>query len=164
MNGVEIACPTVPNGALVPANPDAAPQICYAYIFLNAEGRVQFATTSFGEPVPDGGLALYRVTVPAGNTGVTDPNMASVTLTDVRRVEAGYPIQLNAIAYTSVALAYTMLDGEYEVVTEVLEMKGGTHQRPMVYPGDKAANGFKIYVDGTLDAVKVRWTAIKTNL
>jgi hypothetical protein len=82
----------------------------------------------------------------------------------VRRIEAGYPVQLNSIAYTSVALAYNMLDGEYEAVTEILEMKGGTNQRAMVYPGDKAANGFKIYVDGTLDAVKVRWTAIKTNL
>jgi hypothetical protein len=164
MNGVEIACPAVPNGALVPANPDAASQICYAYIFLNAEGRVQFATTSFGEPVPDGGLALYRVTVPAENTGATDPNLASVTLADVRRVEAGYPVQVNSFPYASVALPYAMIDSDYAVHLDILDFKGGGNQRPMVYPGDKAGNGFKIYVQGSLDAVNVRWTAVKLSL
>jgi hypothetical protein len=57
-----------------------------------------------------------------------------------------------------------MLDSEYEVVMEIISMKGSTAQRTMVYPGDKAANGFKIYVDGTIDDVKIRWTAIKTSL
>ena len=164
MNGLEITCPAVTNGALVPANSDASAQICYAYIFLNSTGRAQFATTAFGEPVPDGALSLYRITVPAGNTGANDPSLASVTLTDVRRVEAGYPIQVNSLAYASVALPYTMIDSEYAVVLDILNCKGGGNQRPAVYPGDKASNGFKIYVEGSLDAVNVRWTAIKLSL
>ena len=164
MNGLEIACPSVTNGALVPANSDASAQICYAYIFINSAGAVQFATTAFGEPVPDGALSLYRITVPAGNTGANDPNLASVTLTDVRRVEAGYPIQVNSLAYASVALPYTMIDSDYAVVLDILNCKGGGNQRPAIYPGDKAANGFKIYVEGSLDAVNVRWTAIKLSL
>jgi hypothetical protein len=164
MNGLEIACPAVTNGALVPANTEGAAQICYAYIFLDGNGSVQFATTSFGEAVPDGGLALYRITVPAGNTGANDPNMTAVTLTDVRRVEAGYPIQVNSLAYASVALPYTMIDNEYAVYLDVLNFKGGGNQRPTVYPGDKASNGFKVYTEGSLDAVRVRWTAVKLSL
>ena len=164
MNGLEITCPAVTNGALVPANTDSTAQICYAYIFINSAGAVQFATTAFSEPVPDGALALYRITVPAWNTGATDPNLASVTLTDVRRVEVGYPIQVNSLPYASVALAYTMIDSEYAVNLDILNFKGGGNQRPTVYPGDKASNGFKIYVEGSLDAVNVRWTAIKLNL
>jgi hypothetical protein len=164
MNGLEIACPAVTNGALVPANSDTVSQICYAYIFIGSNGNVQFATTSFGHTVPDGGLALYRITVPAGNTGESDPNLTSVTLTDVRRVEAGYPIQVNSLAYASVALPYTMIDSDYAVHLDILNFKGGGNQRPAVYPGDKASNGFKIYVEGSLDAVNIRWTAIKLNL
>jgi hypothetical protein len=50
LNGLEIACPAVPNGALVPAKDGSAAQICYAYIFLNASGQMQFATAPFGRP------------------------------------------------------------------------------------------------------------------
>jgi hypothetical protein len=57
-----------------------------------------------------------------------------------------------------------MLDSNYEVAIEILSFKGGGNQRPYVYPGDKAANGFKLYIDGSLDAVNIRWTAIKINL
>ncbi|MDR1127701.1 MAG: hypothetical protein LBL20_00170 [Treponema sp.] len=164
LNGLEISCPAVPNGALVPANDGSAAQICYAYIFLNANGQAQFATTPFGQAVPAGGLALYRITVPAGNTGENDSYLGSVTLTDVRRVEAGYPIQVNSLPYASVALPYSMIDSDYAVYLDILNFKGGGNQRTMVYPGDKASNGFKIYVQGSLDAVNVRWTAVKLSL
>jgi hypothetical protein len=164
LNGLEISCPIITNGALVPANTDSAAQICYAYIFINSTSVVQFATTAFGESIPDGALSLCRITVPAGNTGSNDPSLASVTLTDVRRVEAGYPIQVNSLPYASVALPYAMIDSDYAVILDILNFKGGGNQRPTVYPGDKASNGFKIYVEGSLDAVNVRWTAIKLNL
>jgi hypothetical protein len=164
LNGVELSCPAVSNGALVPANDGSAAQSCYAYIFLNANGQVQFATTPFGQAVPDGGLALYRITAPAGNTGENDPYLGSVTLTDVRRIEAGYPIQVNSLPYASVALPYSMIDSDYAVYLDLLSFKGGGNQRAMVYPGDKAGNGFKIYVQGSLDAVSVRWTAVKLSL
>jgi hypothetical protein len=117
-----------------------------------------------GGSVPEGGLALYRFTVPAGNNETNDPYLGSVTMTDVRRVEAGYPVQFNSVPYVSVALPFTMMDSDYEVVLDILSFKGGGGQRPCVYPGDKAANGFKIYVEGSLDAVNVRWTAIKLSL
>jgi hypothetical protein len=149
---------------LVPANYGDATRYCYAYIYFNAAGAVQFACTPLGGAVPEGGLPLYRFSVPAGNTETNDPYLGSVTMTDVRRVETGFPVQFNSIPYASVALPYNMLDSDYEVVIEILGFKGGGNQRPHVYPGDKAANGFKLYVEGSLDAVQIRWTAIKLSL
>jgi hypothetical protein len=164
LNGVEQPCPEFQNAALIPANYGDAAQTCYAYIYLDASKAVKFACTPLGGAVPEGGLSLYRFTVPAGNAETNDPYLGSVTMTDVRRVEAGYPVQFNSIPYASVALPYTMIDSEYEVVIDILSFKGGGGQRPSVYPGDKAANGFKLYVEGSLDAVSIRWTAIKLSL
>jgi hypothetical protein len=164
LNGVEHPCPEFQNTALIPANYGDVAQNCYAYIYMDANNTVKFACTPLGGSVPEGGLSLYRFTVPAGNTETNDPYLGSVTMTDVRRVEAGYPVQFNSIPYASVALPYNMLDSNYEVVIDILSFKGGGGQRPYVYPGDKAANGFKLYVEGSLDAVNVRWTAIKLNL
>jgi hypothetical protein len=164
LNGVEQPCPAFTNTALVPANYGDVAQTCYAYIYLDASKAVKFACTPLGGAVPEGGLSLYRFTVPAGNTETNDPYLGSVTMTDVRRVEAGYPAQFNSIPYVSVALPYNMLDSNYEVVIEILSLKGGGNQRPYVYPGDKAASGFKLYAEGSLDAVNVRWTAVKLSL
>jgi hypothetical protein len=164
LNGVEQPCPVFQNTALVPANYGDVAQTCYAYIYLDANKAVKFACTPLGGTVPEGGLSLYRFTVPAGNTETNDPYLGSVTMTDVRRVEAGYPAQFNSIPYVSVALPYNMIDSNYEVVIDILSFKGGGGQRPSVYPGDKAANGFKLYVEGSLDAVNIRWTAIKLSL
>jgi hypothetical protein len=164
MNGQEMSCPAFDNAALVPSNNGATAMACYAYIYLDTNGKIKFACTALGEDAPDNGLPLYRLTVPAVNTETADPNLANVTLTDVRRLEAGYPVQFNSLPYASVALPFSMLDSEYEVITEILELKGGSNQRSTVYPGNKAANGFRIYTEGTLDMVRVRWTAVKTNL
>jgi hypothetical protein len=164
MNGQEMSCPAFSNAALVPSNNGATSMTCYAYVYLDAGGKIKFSCTALGGNMPDNGLALYRLTVPAANTETSDPNLANVTLSDVRRMEAGYPMQFNSLAYASVALPYNMLDAEYQVIIELLEYKGGSNQRQTVYPGDKAANGFKIYAEGALDMVKARWTAIKTSL
>lgn len=164
MNGLELPCPAFQNTALVPANYGDTVQTCYAYIYVDANNAVKFACTPLGGLVPEGGLSLYRFTVPAGNNETGDPYLGSVTMTDVRRVEAGYPVQFNSIPYVSVALPFNMLDSNYEVVIDVLSFKGGGNLRPYVYPGDKAANGFKLYIEGSLDAVNIRWTAIKLNL
>jgi hypothetical protein len=164
MNGVEMPCPAFSNAALVPANYGNVAQTCYAYIYLDATGAVRFACTPLNGAVPEGGLSLYRFTVPAGNTETSDPYLAAVTMTDVRRIEAGYPVQFNSIPYASVALPFNLLDSNYAVALDILSLKGGGNQRPAVYPGDKASNGFKIYVEGSLDAVSVRWTAVKLGL
>jgi hypothetical protein len=56
----------------------------------HAEGRQGFwrlAVTAIGQAVPEDGILLYNLTLPANSTDATDPNLAKVTLTDVRRIE-----------------------------------------------------------------------------
>jgi hypothetical protein len=160
-DGLTIPCPAMDNSAIVASNSGDAAQICYGYVFVDGTGAVWFSVTEFGEIVPANGIPICRITVPAGNTQVNDPNLASVTITDVRRIEAGCPYQVNSIAYASVALPYTMIDTEYVVLVEVQGAKGGMNQRSTVYAGDKASNGFKVYSEGSIDSVNVRWMAIK---
>jgi hypothetical protein len=164
MNGMESVCPALQNSALVPDNYDAAARYCYAYIYFNASGVIRFACTPLDGSVPEGGMALYRFAVPAGNSYQNDPYLAAVTMTDVRRMETAYPAQFNSIAYVSVALPFNLLDAEYAVLLEVLDYNGGHNQTPTIHADNKAANGFNIKMEGTLDAVRVRWTAIKQNL
>jgi hypothetical protein len=164
MNGIEMPCAAQTNAALIPSNNSDVAATFYAYLRLDTSGKLRFACTAPDGEVPDDGLVLCRITVPAANTETNAPNLENVTLTDMRRVEAGYPAQLNSIAYASVALPFTMLDSEYEVTTELLSLKGGSAQRDLVFPGDKAANGFKLYAEGSLDMISVRWTAVKTSL
>jgi hypothetical protein len=163
-DGLTIPCPAMENSALVASNPGGVAQVCYGYVFVDNNGVMRFSVTEFGEIVPDTGIPICRITVPAGNTQVSDPNLSSVTISDVRRIEAGYPIQVNSIAYTSVALPYSMLDTAYTVFIDVQRAKGGMHQRSTVYAGDKATNGFKMYVEGSIDDVNVRWATVKLSL
>jgi hypothetical protein len=164
MNGMESVCGNFPNSALVPDNYGEATRYCYAYIYFNQSGAVQFACTPLDGSVPEDAMALYRFAVPAGNSYQNDPYLTAVTMTDVRRVEAAYPAQFNSIAYVSVALPFNLLDAEYTVLLEVLDFKGGYNQIPTIHADSKAANGFNLKTEGTLDAVRVRWTAIKPNL
>jgi hypothetical protein len=164
MNGMSYVCPSYPNAALVPDNYEAAARYCYAYIYFDANGVTRFACTPLDGAVPENGMGLYRFSVPPGNSYQNDPYLANVTMTDVRRVEAAYPAQFNSVAYVSVALPFNLLDAEYTVLLEVLDYKGGYNQTPTIHVDNKAANGFNIKTEGTLDAVRVRWTAIKPNL
>jgi hypothetical protein len=164
MNGMEYTCPAYPNAALVPDNYETAVRYCYAYIYFDTQGVIRFACSPLGGVVPENGMGLYRFAVPAGNGYQNDPYLNSVSMSDVRRVEAGYPIQFNNIAYTSVALPFTMLDAEYTVHLEIMDYKGGYNQRTIIHADNIAANGFNILAEGTLDAVRVRWTALKPSL
>jgi hypothetical protein len=163
MDAQETPSPAFNNAALVPENSGDTAQDCYAYLSISGN-QVQFTCTPLGQAVPDNGLPLYRFSVPAGNTQANDPYLAQVSMVDVRRVEGGYPLQFNSLAYASVSLPYTMIDAEYQVATEIVGYSGGVNLGYLIRSGDKAANGFKIYAEGTLDNVIVRWTAQKIKL
>jgi hypothetical protein len=163
MGGIALFCPAMTNSAIVASNTTDVAQVCYGYLFTDGNA-VRFSVTEFGAAVPENGLPICRITVPAGNDQVVDPNLASVIITDVRRIETGYPVQINSAANVSVALPNPMGDSEYAVYIDVLDFKGGFDQADTVRAGDKAANGFKLYVDGSIDTVKVRWTAVKLDI
>jgi hypothetical protein len=159
--GLEIPCADSQTGIAVPTNTGAASLVYYGYLTVGANYEMTFGITGAGAVVPDGGIPICCVTVPAGSTAA---DLSDVTLTDVRRYEAGYPTLVNSIPYTSVALPYNVLDTDYAALVDVTGYSGGWNQRPSVYAGEKASNGFKIFADGTLDEVIVQWKAIKLNL
>jgi hypothetical protein len=164
MNGMSYVCPSYPNAALVPDNYGTATRYCYVYIYFDTNGVIKFACTPLDGAVPEDGMGLYRFSVPPGNRYQNDPYLNAITITDIRRVESAYPVQFNSIAYASVALPFSMLDAEYGVQLEIMDYKGGYNQLTTIHIANKAANGFNILSEGTLDAVRVRWTALKQKL
>jgi hypothetical protein len=159
--GVEIPCSGDQTGITIPSNTGDAALAYYGYLTVGANSALTFACTDAGAVVPDGGIPICRITVPAGNTA---GNLDEVAITDVRRYESGYPTLINSISYVSVALPYNMIDTGYAVMLDVTGYAGGWNQRPCVYAGEKAANGFKVFADGTLDEAAVQWKAIKSKL
>jgi hypothetical protein len=159
--GVEIPCTGSQTGITIPTNTGAASLVYYGYISVGTNGVLGFVCTEAGAVVSAGGIPICRITVPAGNTA---DNLDGVTVTDVRRYESAYPTLINSISYTSVALPYSMIDTDYAVLLDVTGYSGGWNQRPYVYATEKAANGFKVFADGTLDEVQIQWKAIKSKV
>lgn len=151
------------NSAVIPSNDGASEESCYAYLYEDA-GVLKFACTDIGESVPDDAIELYRVIIPAGNTAVTDPYADSVSLSDIRRLEPNYPVLLAYAPYEMVNLDFSFLDDNYSIKLDIVEYLGGGFQQGNVYTGDRAANGFKIYLNGTVDSVRVKWTTVKTDI
>jgi hypothetical protein len=152
------------NGAAVPSNSGSGDMSCYAYLRFLETGAIDFAVTELGGQVPQGGIPLYLVTVPAGNDGTNDPNLTSVALTDVRRMEANFPTYFNTALYANVSLPYAMPDTDYTITVDVISMDGSSLQRGSVYAGDRNVNGFKIYYNGIGDNLQIRWEISKPNL
>ena len=148
------------NGTSIHNNPSSAAQVCEVYVIDNGNGVLDFRTTPFGEVTPDEGWALYRVTVPAGNTEANDEYLANVTLTDIRKLEPQYPAILTAEPFVYVVLPYAMPDADYGVFLEVVNRSGSAWDTGDIYVKDKAKNGFKIATNGAGGRMEVRWTAI----
>lgn len=144
--------------ASVPPNNGAGSADCYAYLYLDGNGRLQFDATQIGGVVPENGLCLYRITVPAGNTEVTDPYIVNCTLIDQRRMEPLYPDVVSNPVLVPVAIPVSMVDGDtdYMVDLEVLSFEGSRFQLGDVYWQDKLVNGFKIFLNGTADKISVK--------
>jgi hypothetical protein len=159
--GMEMPCPGDQAGIVVPTNTSEAALVYYGYLAVGTNLAIAFAITDAGAVVPSGGIPICRINVPAGSTAA---NLSDVTLTDVRRYEPSYPTLVNSVPFASAALPYNMIDTDYAVMLDVTGYAGGWNQRPAVYSGEKASNGFKIFADGTLDEVTVQWKAIKMKL
>ena len=148
------------NVAIIPSNLSDAAASCYCYLIEDG-GVMRMICTEIGEVVPDEGLPLYRVNIPANNTSANDPQATAVTLTDIRRIEAKWPTLFITAPYANIALQYPFLNADYSVSLDVIAYEGGGFQEGKIYVGDRAANGFKIYMNGTIDQVQVRWTVSK---
>lgn len=136
--------------ATIPTNSTGA-AVNY-YVYLDAQGAPHVAAAK-----PEDGLALYRITVPAGDVAA---NLNACTLTDVRRVETNYNAYYNSVPFAVVELpGYAAINcPNYDVKLTVESANDSGRTVLEVY--DKASNGFKIRSLGTADNIAVRWTLL----
>lgn len=161
MNGQIIAVPELLNTTYVPTNSSDVTKYCYVYLWIDTNGQVQVDATELNGSVPEYGLTLYKVTVPANSTEATDPYLANCTLSDLRRLEPQYPLYMSSQPMTYVPLTYNMLNTDYIINFEILSYRGVIGD---VYINSKASNGFSICSNGPADSIKVRWHTLKNNL
>ena len=145
------------NDASVPPNPGGTTQTCVAYVRINGD-NIDFDCSQLGQEAPADAVPLYRLTVPAGNTEANDANLASVTLTDIRRIEGNFPVLLDSPAQSLIALAAPLPDTGWHLNLDVVEAQGGNVSRNHIAVEARATNGFRLTLGHTADAVKVRYT------
>ena len=151
------------NVAVVPSNTGGESVVCWAYLQQD-DGAFVLKCTQPGQDAPDDSMTLYKISIPAGNTAESDSSLASVTLTDVRRVESGWPKYMSSASYAQIAFETAFSDDDYEVQLDVVGYDGGGFQQGMIYVGERASNGFKIYTNGTVDAMDVRWKVTRRSI
>ena len=141
--------------AAVPTNTGTASQTYYSYLLKDGDTYKPHVDTS----VPDGAIRLYRITVPAGDTGA---DLSKVGFADERRVETNYSAYYNSLPFAMVTLpGYTMPDApDYGVDLEVESASGGLDTVGQLRAIEKGNNGFKIVTSGTADNIVIRWTLI----
>ncbi len=152
----------VDNAASVPSNTTGASVTVYAYLLRDANQAYQLAVTAIGEAVPAAGIKIYNITIPAGNTDGTDPNLASVTLTDVRRLEPQFPVLLDNPASAS-AVLNTLYANDYRLTFDVISATGAPCESKCLQVSSRATNGFTVLLASAADDVTVRWRASKLN-
>lgn len=142
---------SVPNGSGVS-------ETCTGYIYFVA-GIATFTITSLSQAVPAGSIPVCTVVVPAGSTNAA---LSDCTLTDIRRVEAGYPNSLDAPASIAVSLN-TLSANDYRLMFDVISATGAPCTSAHVVASSRATNGFTAYLHSAADDVVVRWRASKLN-
>lgn len=152
------------NSAVVPSNPGSHAGVSLAYLYLDGSGFVRMDCTDLDAPVPADGIEVAMVDVPAGSTESTDPDLSLCTLTDTRRVEPHWPIAQQSPAYVDVPLQRVLPDTEYAVAYEVLSCDGGRLQLGEVFVDSRLTNGFRLYVAGGSDTVRVRYIVQRINI
>lgn len=141
--------------AAVPTNAGTASQTYYSYLLKDGDTYKPYV----GASVPDGAIRLYRITVPAGDTGA---DLSKASFADERRVETNYTAYYNSLPFALITLpGYTMPDAPaYGVNLEVESASGGLDTVGQLHAVEKSNNGFKIIANGTADNVVIRWTLV----
>lgn len=149
------------NMASVPSNIGAGSVTVYAYLYLTAQDW-KLAVTAIGQAVPEGAILLYNITIPANSTDATDPNLANVTLTSVRRVEAGFPQFLDTPVSQFVSIN-TLSANDYRIDIDVVSADGAPCDRKALSIASRASNGFTLELASAADNVRVRYRVSKLN-
>jgi len=161
-NGRTYSVADAANSASVPPNNGNSSITASAYLFLDGESKWKLAVSALGQAVPRNAIRLYSLTIPANSTDATDPTLAGVTLTDVRRMEAQFPIVINSAVAVSAALN-TMSANDYHVTFDVVSAVGAPCSAQHVVIYSRATNGFTVMLASAADNVVLRWRASKLN-
>jgi len=142
----------------VPANNTGSNSSVDVYLVDEGDGFIP-KVTSLGESCPTDSILIYRIDIPDGSDSGTDPDLTMCTFNDLRRLEPEYPAMVSSSVTEYVALPFDMLTDDYVINLEVESFVGSSFQLGYVYVGNKANNGFSIYINGAVDTIKVRWSA-----
>ncbi|MCY1530866.1 hypothetical protein D9M68_660720 [compost metagenome] len=160
-NGRAYSVASGSNMASVPSNIGAGSATAVAYLYLSASGW-KLAVTAIGEAVPAGAIRLYNITIPANSTDATDPNLANVTITSVRRVEAGFPQFLDTPVSQFVPIS-TLSANDWRIDIDVVSADGAPCDRKALNIASRASNGFTLELASAADNVRVRYRVSKLN-
>jgi len=146
------------NAASVPANTATTTAVVVsAYLYPHNDGQTyRLAVTTIGQAVPDNGIEIYRLTIPANNTDATDPNLTSVMLTDMRRIEANFPDLLDSPPSLSVFFARSMRGTDWRISLDVVSAIGFACADDIVIT-NRATNGCTLTLASAADNVRVRY-------
>ncbi|WP_027178193.1 hypothetical protein [Maridesulfovibrio bastinii] len=150
------------NTATVPSNTGDVAAISYAYLYMAEDGSVQCDCTELGVGMPDNGIEIARLTIPAGSTEGSAPQLEDVSISDTRRLEPQWPRLAQSPAFELVGIN-ALPDATYQVDVEVISYEGSREQVGEVFVADRLSNGFKLYLAGAADRVEVRYTVSRLN-
>jgi hypothetical protein len=150
------------NAASVPSNTGSGAVTVYAYLYQDAQSLWRLAVTAIGQALPDGGIVLYNLTVPANSTDATDPNLTNVTLTDRRRLEPNFPILLDNAVQVSPQIN-ALPDADYHITFDVLAATGAPADAMSLQVTSRASNGFTVRLASVADNVTARWRIGRLN-
>lgn len=144
------------NSASVPSNPSNAAVTVRAYLFQDGNGVWRPAVTPIGSQMPLAAIPMYQLTIPAGNTDATDPNLTKVTLTSIRRFEPEFPQMLDSPVNQSVVIRGVNAS-DYQLTFDVTAAHGAPCGADAVVAHSRATNGFAVELHSAADNVRVRW-------
>jgi len=150
------------NAASVPPNISNAPVVVHAYLHRDTALRWRMAVTAIGQPVPEDGIRIYNVTIPAASTDATDPYLENVTITDVRRLEPRFPAVLDNPASVSTVVE-RLSANDYRVDLDVVSSVGAPCVTSDILVASRATNGLTFQLASAADSVRLRYRISKLN-
>jgi hypothetical protein len=158
MHGREMPVNAEDNAASVPSNSSAESATAEAYLAI-INGSVRLGVTNLNESAPDDALVLAQLSVPAGSTGTTAPELEDVTITTVARTEPEWPSVHTSPAFKQQDFERVMGASNYHLSLDVVAYLGGEKPTLQHEAQDRASNTFRVYLGGSADSVRVRFLA-----
>lgn len=163
MHGRIFSAPERENAASVPTNTSSSSVTVHAFLYFHtASQRMRLSVTAIGDEVPDHGIHIYDITIPANSTDETDPSLEYVTLTNVRRMEPEFPANLNSPRTQSIVIE-DLRDSDYRVDIDLVSAVGEPCRSEQVQVLSRATNGFTLRLATGADNIVLRWRVSKLN-